>query len=174
MFESSENMRMGGDYNPAPVVETLGMLAGGGASAARALGTEGSLAALGLRPMRDPVPGVIDIETLRSGGNDKLFDIVNELGKRVGWTAITPRPVQKNLYVNEIQGAKGPLSFGTADTRSLIDALKQEFPWAESVSGYRTSGARAKANNRSQARMQIRPDTTSPAQKELREMIGDY
>ncbi len=36
MFEESENLRTGGDYNPAPFVETASMLAGGGAPAAEA------------------------------------------------------------------------------------------------------------------------------------------
>jgi hypothetical protein len=43
MFESSENLRQGGDYNPAPFVETALSLAGGGMPAAEkgALGSSG-------------------------------------------------------------------------------------------------------------------------------------
>ena len=87
-----------------------------------------------------------------------LFNIMDEAGNRVGWTKLTNNPRKKSVDVDMIQsetprqaekpGSMGYAinpeahSFGHADTRSLLREVKREFPEAESLRGYRVTGAR--------------------------------
>jgi len=87
-----------------------------------------------------------------------LFNIMDEAGNRVGWTKLTNNPSKRSVDVDMIQsetprqaekpGSMGYAinpeahSFGHADTRSLLREVKREFPEAESLRGYRVTGAR--------------------------------
>jgi hypothetical protein len=70
-------------------------------------------------------------------------DIVNEEGERTGTLTTTYNPKNKNINVEHISSAPySENSFGPANTRSLISALQDEYPDAQTLSGYRVSGAR--------------------------------
>lgn len=65
----------------------------------------------------------------------------------------------KELYVNWIgaHGRDGPHDLGTSEIRSLLGILKDRFPNAEFMSGFRVSGARYETGRIGDARMRIRP-----------------
>jgi hypothetical protein len=152
MFESSENLRQGGDYDPAPFVKTIGALTGG----APLIGEDASLAALGLVPR---VGKNTSTDLIWGGKGAHSFDIVNELNKPVAATWLT-QPNPKTLHVEMIRAldpenpenflfnsyGQGPANvLGTKEIRSLIPAIKKHFPDVEKIEGYRISGARDKA-----------------------------
>jgi hypothetical protein len=144
-------MRLGGDYNPAPTVEALTMMAGGGAPAARVLGEEGSVAALGLLPKVKDTFGnittaeykaldeagkhVLDLNTSYNAKNKSLY---------VDWAGLPQSPETDKLgldqYIKQSANAVGP-----KEIRSIIGALKQEYPDMQSITGIRISGARKAA-----------------------------
>jgi len=149
MFESSENLRQGGDYDPAPFVKTIGALAGG----APLIGEDASLAALGLRPRT--IEGT-SADLTHGGASSHSFDIVNELNKPVARTWLS-QPDPKTLHVEMIRaldphnpnmlayGKDIPNLLGLKEMRTLIPQIKQHFPDVEKIEGYRISGARDKA-----------------------------
>jgi hypothetical protein len=78
-------------------------------------------------------------------------------GEHVGGLNVMYDPRAKDIYVAGIDSIKPPVidrmstpglanhlsqSLGYSDVKSLIGALKNEFPEAETISGWRTSGAR--------------------------------
>lgn len=88
--------------------------------------------------------------------NARSFDISNDEGKNIArmWTS---QMDPKKVYVNYIAslspegvpagaalGNPGANSIGAKEMRSLINELKGQFPNAESIGGWRISGARAK------------------------------
>lgn len=75
------------------------------------------------------------------------FDILDERGKSVAELYIAEENHGKRLYVDDIRGSSGygPRDFGPALMRDLLRQLKQAFPNAEELTGFRVSGARDKA-----------------------------
>lgn len=104
------------------------------------------------------------------------FDIFHDSGKRVGNALITYGP-DKDVHVDMIRGEIGAVKspfdrnsyayqsnrmshgLGTKEIRSLLTAVKQQFPNAETVSGFRISGARSKGRTEAggEAKIRIRP-----------------
>lgn len=90
--------------------------------------------------------------------NSRSFDIINDNNQGVGrlWTSYYD---PKKLYVDYIAALDpksgllskvtpdsfGPGTLGTKEMMSLIPELKKHFPEAESLEGYRLSGARRKS-----------------------------
>lgn len=88
-----------------------------------------------------------------------FFDLIDaDSGQKVGWVEASHNPRTKNVNVDMIQSEKprteertGSLGFainpdasslGLRDIRSLLPEAKREFPDAETVSGFRVTGAR--------------------------------
>lgn len=72
----------------------------------------------------------------------------NESGQRVGDIHITPFDGGKKLYVDMINGIGeyyNPNNFGPALMRSIVRQLKDIYPQAEHIGGYRVTGARGEA-----------------------------
>lgn len=75
-------------------------------------------------------------------GGQKQFDMINEQGHPVGHIRATEEK-PGHVYVDDIWShGTQPNVLGTSNIRSLIQALKGEFPGMQSISGARVSGAR--------------------------------
>ena len=79
-----------------------------------------------------------------SGEAIHKFEIVSPDGKSAAELFITPEGNGRNLFVDDIAGV--PHSIGPRALRNLLQQLKQHFPNAEILSGYRVSGARLEAD----------------------------
>src|SRR6266404_9098954 len=77
------------------------------------------------------------------------FRLMDENGKNAGWLEVVPMNEGKRLYVDNVGGFEsrgyGPNAFGPALTRDLARQLKEQYPNAEQIGGFRISGAREKA-----------------------------
>src|SRR6266404_1627562 len=73
------------------------------------------------------------------------FNIMDENGLRRGFVRVVPFNNGKRLYVDNIGGMKGANMFGPALTRDLARQLKEHYPEAEEIGGFRISGARERA-----------------------------
>lgn len=71
-----------------------------------------------------------------------LFAITDPSGKSVGQLQISMLKGGKQLYVDYVGSEGGARSFGMRQVRDLLAQLKAEFPQAESITGFRASGAR--------------------------------
>src|SRR5260221_9430551 len=71
--------------------------------------------------------------------------LLDEQGNKIGHLELTP--AGKDLMVDMVMGLNGlgPRDFGPALMRSLLRQIKENYPEAERVGGYRISGAREKA-----------------------------
>lgn len=145
--------RTGDVYDPGPAMET--MMLGPGISLPKALLGKGvdpsSLAALYLKARGRPQT----FDNLTSN----QFEMVNDLGKSVGNMRTVYNPVNKDVHIEGIYSSLdsplerglatesnyGSHSLGAKDIRSLLTGIRKEFPEAETISGYRVSGAREAA-----------------------------
>src|SRR6266403_1757688 len=73
------------------------------------------------------------------------FNIMDENGLRRGFVRVVQYNNGKRLYVDNIGGMKGANMFGPALTRDLARQLKEHYPEAEEIGGFRISGARERA-----------------------------
>ncbi len=90
-------------------------------------------------------------------GGTRGYQLRNDVGDNVGHLTASWEPHRRNIYVADVSStlpspyphgsipaqanyASGSLGF--SDLRSLVEALKQEFPRAETISGLRASGSR--------------------------------
>lgn len=80
------------------------------------------------------------------GGETSTYKITNDLGELVAQLDVTAESGGKRLYVEDIRGrgGRGAQSLGPAFVRQVLEQLKQDFPDAEEIAGYRGSGARGK------------------------------
>jgi hypothetical protein len=106
-------------------------------------------------------PGAIGALTLNKRfnlpGGTRGYEMINEEGQQVGRLTANWTPHKRDIYISDVtsnlpsphphgsipaqaNSASGSLGFG--DLRSVVDALKQEFPRAETISGLRASGSR--------------------------------
>ena len=96
-----------------------------------------------------------------SGPTDSLR-ILDENGKKVGFLDVKPSADGSQLYVENVGGFErlgfGPNSFGPALTRSLLRQLKELYPNAKEIGGFRISGAREKAGAMGAAVMKFSAD----------------
>lgn len=96
------------------------------------------------------------------------FLFANKAGK--GELSITESGEGKNLYVNGIYGDKGPWQYDTRTIKDLVKLLKNEFPNAETLSGFRVSGARAATGSGpARASMRLRKPYDHAAHTKYRE-----
>jgi hypothetical protein len=74
--------------------------------------------------------------------------ILDEKGNKVAHLEITPLESGKKLYVDGILGMNGlgARDFGPALMRDLLRQVKQEYPEAQQIGGFRISGARGAAH----------------------------
>jgi hypothetical protein len=102
--------------------------------------------------------GALSLRTAgRPGLNDRIYDLMNEQGKKVGSMSATWQPHRGEVYVSGMQsdlpGTVDPgsaaaqantnaHSLGAANIRSIVEALKNEFPKAKAITAARSSGAR--------------------------------
>lgn len=110
-------------------------------------------AAAGLEPMFSV--GDRKLELKRDPVKDKslndpaipadMFHLLDENGEKRGWLRVVPFENGKKLYIDNIGGKKGANMFGPALTRDIARQLKEEYPEAEQIGGFRVSGAREKA-----------------------------
>lgn len=92
------------------------------------------------------------------------FKITDEIGREVGDLHIAELAEGKELYIDWIGGADNVLNqkggienvFGPRQVRELLRQLAIEYPEAETISGYRVSGARDKAGAIGMARIAIK------------------
>lgn len=91
----------------------------------------------------------IELKKVDSTYSDHSFTFNDESGKELGDLDISEENGGKRLYVDDIRGRDefGPRSFGPGIIRNLLEQLKQHFPDAETLTGFRVSGARDKANS---------------------------
>lgn len=153
---ASEQMRTQGEYDPRPALETamMGPMASFPMAAAR--GFAGDPSVLSTLYLHARPPG-----RMRPSSSN-AFNLVNEEGRTVGGLETTYNPLSKDVHVDYISSnmpsplERGSLaaesnwasqSIGPKDIRSLIMGLKHQFPEAESVSGFRVSGARKAAGD---------------------------
>lgn len=75
------------------------------------------------------------------------FSLVDENGEPSAYLNLSEMADGKRLYVEDIRGTGklGPRDFGPSLMRSVLQQLKTEFPNAETLEGFRVSGARDKA-----------------------------
>jgi hypothetical protein len=125
---------------PMAMIDAASMLPTGGGSALAGKGL--GLAALHLLPFMGDDILEEAAPTAAKYFNSKQFHLVNDLGHAVGNAEFSYNPELKRIWIHGIESDEGPSSIGTADTRSLIAALRKEYPEAETVSGVRISGAR--------------------------------
>lgn len=102
------------------------------------------------------------------------FHLVDEGGQKVGSLVANWVPHKRDIYISDIQSSlptkypagATPLegnelagSLGHADIRSIVEALKDQFPRAETVSGLRVRGARAgpAGTGGAEVKVRIRP-----------------
>lgn len=103
-------------------------------------------------------------------GNQRSFHFMNEDGN-VGELSITQRRNGKLLWVPwmgtlEHEGAH---TIGTSEVRALIPMLKQLYPNAEEIGGFRVSGARAAASSTGDALLRLKPKP--PQRKGIGELV---
>lgn len=74
------------------------------------------------------------------------FSLNDEQGNPVGTINLSEQKEGKHLYIEMINGINGlgPRDFGPALMKSILRQLKQEFPNAETLGGFRVSGMREK------------------------------
>lgn len=77
--------------------------------------------------------------------------ILDEKGGKVGHLELTPHG--DKLYVDVVQGlgGLGPTDFGPALMRSLLRQIKEAYPEAKQIGGFRISGARERAGAEAEA-----------------------
>jgi len=157
MIENAAQYQQTGDYNPAPTVDLMGMLAGRAPWAEA--GSAGVFGGKSMVPGQQGVtlrPKPIDVFTSEFGNpNTHFFHIVSPKGKRVGELQGYTQYYDKNFHINKISSSlpgvehpdiEGtPRTFGTGNMRSIIKALQDRFPDLETISGWRATGAREKA-----------------------------
>src|SRR6266403_118822 len=130
---------------------------------------------VGFIPVRDIIPeplpsvrGASGLEPMFSIGDRKLtlekrparftpegilksdeFRLMDENGKNAGWLEVIPFENGKRLYIDNVGGFEsrgyGPNAFGPALTRNIARQLKEIYPEATHIGGFRISGAREKA-----------------------------
>jgi hypothetical protein len=98
--------------------------------------------AFGLEPMFSMGDRKLSLAQTDVGPSMHGLDILDENGRPVGGMVITPQG--KNIEIENINGIAGMWAndFGPALIRDLVRQLKQMYPEAETISGYRVSGAR--------------------------------
>lgn len=71
--------------------------------------------------------------------------LLDEQGNKVGHLEITPH--DNRLYVDMVQGMNGlgPRDFGPALMRSLLRQIKEQYPEAQEIGGFKVAGARGLA-----------------------------
>lgn len=77
--------------------------------------------------------------------------LIDDKGNKIGHLELTP--MGDKLYIDVIQGMNGlgPQDFGPALMRSLFRQIKENYPEAKQVGGFRISGAREKAGTEAEA-----------------------
>ena len=74
-------------------------------------------------------------------------------GDKVGYINMQRQP-DDSLRIGMVQGSKGgPWQEGFSGTKELLKSIKETYPWATGIGGYRISGARAKAGATGEAKM---------------------
>lgn len=81
----------------------------------------------------------------KDGDKTYAFDFIDEQGTNHGFIAVTEEKGGKRLYVDDMGADKGPRALGPRAMRDVLEQLKERFPNAETLEGYRVSGARLKA-----------------------------
>ncbi len=81
------------------------------------------------------------------------FKLLDEQGNPVGTIALTENKGGKDIWIDMINGINGlgPRDFGPALMRSLLRQMKEQFPNAERLGGFRASGARELAGKMDEA-----------------------
>lgn len=104
------------------------------------------------------------------------FNFYHEPTDTLGKLSISERNDGKQLYVHGIGLADNitPNSLGKPAMRALIRALKTEFPAAETIKGFRVSGAREQAGKTGDAEIRIRPPQPKPESKSHEDDVADY
>lgn len=109
-----------------------------------------------------------------------LFAINDEAGRQVGDLHIRQAPDSKNLFVEWIGGTKDIATptggaanvYGPKLIKSLLRQLKEEFPDAEKLVGWRVSGAREKAGKLGAAEVKLSPERLEIDLKDLEKALA--
>lgn len=90
--------------------------------------------------------------TLKRSGTDASdfhqFELQDEAGKSRGYVILSEQKGGKEIYIEDISGldrVESANEFGPRMIRDVLRQIKEEFPQAESLTGFRVSGARDKA-----------------------------
>ncbi len=123
-------------------------------------------AAGGFEPLFAQGDRKLKIELLASGIDEKTgvigpdeYHILDETGKKVGDIDMTPYEGGKKVYIDNIYGSwtegTGPNSFGPSLIRDIIRQIKEIYPKAEQLGGFRVTGARKLADAKAEAWVDI-------------------
>lgn len=141
------------------------------------------------QPLRDNI-GNIDVKGWKEIGkkndiallkdptatNKTSYGFKTDEGK-TGTISLSELESGKLLYVHGMYGENGSWKgdFGTKNIRSLIPLLKDEFPNAERIRGFRVSGARRESGQgAADAEMRIRPSKQGPERKSIEQLIDEW
>lgn len=133
-------------------------------------------AKLGATALSKLEPSLAAMFLVKRPGMRFFHDIYDDTGKKVGGAQLNYLPERNNtVWINSIYSdkpGKSTGSFGLSDTRSLLEALKNRFPDAETVSGRRVSGARKGTSKEGEeVSIRIRPTFEERQVQELNDPI---
>jgi hypothetical protein len=101
-----------------------------------------------------------DISDWAKTNNAQYFthDLVNKTGNKVGDITLEPRinprdATQQMLHVRGVYGNQGPGQEGFSGTKELLRSIREEYPWATGISGFRVSGGRGQSGKTGEATM---------------------
>jgi hypothetical protein len=157
----------------------LGMAVPGLAKGAGAL-----VGKLGLAKLSPSLAALFLSNPKHVGSGMREHHILDDDLNRVGKMVVSPQG--NNLYMHSISGPEGlggasiKNQLGTSQMRSLLNALKEEYPEAETVSGVRITGSRhgeaaptTEPEVDREVSMRIRPPFEQRQQQEVDRLIND-
>lgn len=114
-----------------------------------------------------------------SHGNLHFFNFLSDEGVP-GEINIREKADGKEIHVGWIGtvGSPGPMDVGKSEIRNLLYLLRDRFPKAEEISGFRVSGARNATGKLSDARMRLpgrgNPNQPLPPRKTIDELVNEW
>lgn len=113
--------------------------------------------------------GSIGLKMDRDSGRRQELNFYHEPTNTIGSLDISQRNEGKQLYIHGIGLGENisPNSLGKRAMRDLIEALKEQYPNAETIKGFRVSGARSAVGQTGDAEMRIRPPKQSTQEDDI-------
>jgi hypothetical protein len=118
--------------------------------------------------------GSVGLKVDSDNGYRQQLNFYHEPSNTVGSLDISERQGGKQLYVHGIGLGENisPNSLGKRAMRDLIEAIKEQYPKAETIKGFRVSGARAAVGQTGDAEMRIRPPRQNTQEDDISSYLG--